>query len=61
MHRRIVQFMDTSVLLEVLNVPGKTNRHEEIKAELADRVRSGISLILPTGVKLFGMLEIFAR
>lgn len=41
-------FIDTSVLVEVLKVPGKNRRHEEITAELRHRVESSESMILPT-------------
>lgn len=46
--RRVVTFLDTSVLVEVLRVPGKTQRHDEVAAELRERVAAGESLILPT-------------
>ncbi|MDQ3632137.1 MAG: hypothetical protein M3417_12875 [Actinomycetota bacterium] len=41
-------FVDTSVLVEILAVPGKCQRSEEIREELRDRVRAGESLLLPT-------------
>lgn len=40
--------IDTSVLVEVLKVPGKNRRSEEITAELRERVTSSESMILPT-------------
>lgn len=41
-------FIDTSVLVEVLKVPGKHQRYEEITAELRERLKSSESMILPT-------------
>jgi hypothetical protein len=67
MQRRLVQFMDTSVLLELLNVPGKSSRHEAIKAELQRRVNHGVTLILPTaaiietGNHICGLKDGYAR
>lgn len=46
--KRVVTFLDTSVLVEVLSVPGKSQRHDEVAAELRARVGDGESLILPT-------------
>jgi hypothetical protein len=46
--KRVVTFLDTSVLVEVLSVPGKSQRHDEVAAELRARVEDGESLILPT-------------
>jgi len=45
---RTVTFIDTSVLVEILKVPGKNQRSEEITAELRERVTSSESMILPT-------------
>jgi predicted nucleic acid-binding protein len=45
---RVVVFLDTSVLVEVLRVPGKSQRSEEILLELRERTDAGQSLILPT-------------
>jgi hypothetical protein len=45
---RVVTFIDTSVLLEVLKVPGKNQRPVEIAEALRDRVKANESLILPT-------------
>lgn len=42
-----VVFVDTSVLCEILAVPGKSQRVDAIKTELAERVRDGERLILP--------------
>ena len=67
MLRRLVQFMDTSVLLEFLDVPGKANRPGEIKAELQQKVKARVSLILPTaaiietGNHICGLKEGYAR
>ncbi|MGI9003226.1 MAG: hypothetical protein ACR2GH_16480 [Pseudonocardia sp.] len=46
--RRVVEFVDTSILLEILGVPGKTQRQEEVLAELRDREDRRQDLILPT-------------
>lgn len=45
--RRVVTFLDTSVLVEVLRVPGKSQRPDEVTAELRERVAAGETLILP--------------
>lgn len=45
--RRTVTFIDTSVLVEVLGVPGKSQQSDEVKAELRERVEIGESMILP--------------
>ncbi|HEX4344931.1 MAG TPA: hypothetical protein VHZ31_05165 [Solirubrobacteraceae bacterium] len=41
-------FIDTSVLVEILKVPGKSQNHERVTAELRARVESQESMILPT-------------
>ncbi|MGH3614572.1 MAG: hypothetical protein ACRDRK_18680 [Pseudonocardia sp.] len=46
--RRVVEFVDTSILLEILDVPGKAQRPEEIRADLRRRVEERRALILPT-------------
>jgi hypothetical protein len=45
---RTVIFIDTSVLVEVLKVPGKRQRPTEVAAELRERTSAGESMILPT-------------
>ena len=45
---RKVTFIDTSVLVEVLKVPGKSQQPEAIAGELRDRVKARESMILPT-------------
>ncbi|MCK9249345.1 MAG: hypothetical protein M0P31_10290 [Solirubrobacteraceae bacterium] len=45
---RTVVFIDTSVLLEVLAVPGKSQQHEAITDELRQRVKDRQGLVLPT-------------
>jgi len=45
---RRVTFIDTSVLLEILRVPGKSQRADEITVELRRRVAARESMILPT-------------
>ena len=44
---QVIQFVDTSVLLEILNVPGHSGRHEEILAEMDRRMAAKISFVLP--------------
>lgn len=44
---RVVQFIDTSVLLEVLDVPGHNSRHSEIFEELDKRIGEGVTFVLP--------------
>lgn len=46
--RRIVEFVDTSILLEILDVPGKAQRPHEVRAALRGRVEEHRDLILPT-------------
>jgi hypothetical protein len=46
--RRIVEFVDTSVLVELLDVPGKAQRPEKVRAELRDRIQRRQDLVLPT-------------
>jgi len=45
---RIVVFLDTSVLVEVLGVPGKSQCPAEIQSQLRSRTEAGESMILPT-------------
>lgn len=45
---RTVVFIDTSVLVEVLGVPGKSQHRTEVCKELRERTVSGESMILPT-------------
>lgn len=42
-----VVLLDTSVLLELLNVPGRTERHAEVLAEFTDRIDQGQKLLMP--------------
>jgi hypothetical protein len=44
-----VRFVDTSVLCDLLKVPGKCQKHEEVLAELEALVKSGVQLVLPIG------------
>lgn len=46
--KRVVEFVDTSVLLELINVPGKAQNHEKVRTELLDRMNQRRALILPT-------------
>ncbi len=45
---RIVTFVDTSVLVEVLRVPGKHQRADKVVHELRTRTEAGQSMILPS-------------
>lgn len=46
---RRVELVDTSILVEILNVPGKNGHHERVLGELDQkRTDSSISLMLPT-------------
>lgn len=45
---RLVTFVDTSILLEVLAVPGKSQQPENVRTELRERTETGETLILPT-------------
>lgn len=47
MQRHVVEFIDTSVLLELLDVPGKASQHERVKVELQRKART-VTMILPT-------------
>jgi hypothetical protein len=40
--------MDTSVLVELLDIPGRASRHEEVVRQLRLRSDAGTKLILPT-------------
>jgi len=42
-----VRFVDTSVLCNLLAIPGKCQREEEVRAELDQLVSAGVQLILP--------------
>jgi hypothetical protein len=40
--------MDTSILVNLLNLPGKADRHADIVEQVGQKRHSGITLILPT-------------
>lgn len=44
-----VILVDTSVLLNILNVPGLNQDHEAIMDEFEELVESGVNLLLPVG------------
>jgi hypothetical protein len=46
--KRKVVFVDTSVLVEVLRIPGKSQRPEAVQKELRERTAAGESIVLPT-------------
>lgn len=43
----VIQFVDTSVLLEILDVPGHNGRHAEILEQMQLRIAEGVSFVLP--------------
>ena len=45
---RTVTFIDTSILTEILAVPGKSQQPEAVQNELRQRVDDGEMLVLPT-------------
>lgn len=45
---RIAVFLDSSILLELLDVPGKSQNRAEVMAALEQRVEAGETLLLPT-------------
>ena len=42
-----VHLVDTSVLVELLDIPGRNNRHEEAKQEYKELEKNGDSFVLP--------------
>jgi hypothetical protein len=42
-----ITFLDTSVLCELLKVPGKCQRAEEVEAEFRQRIKDGERFIIP--------------
>ena len=42
-----VTFIDSSVLCELLEVPGKSQRHDAVRAELARREQAGEQFVIP--------------
>jgi hypothetical protein len=45
---RIVDFVDTSILTNILQVPHKCERYQEIRDELIQRESAGVAFVLPT-------------
>lgn len=43
-----VYFVDTSVLLNLLKVPNRSQQYEEIKKQYEERVKEGASFVFPT-------------
>ena len=43
-----VDFVDTSILVEILDVPGRNANRAAVLEHLAERMTSGVHLILPT-------------
>ena len=43
-----VEFVDTSILVELLDVPDRNANRESVSSELADKRRAHVHLILPT-------------
>lgn len=46
--RRNVDFVDTSILTNILKVPHKCERYDEIRGETIRRESAGVSFVLPT-------------
>ena len=44
---RSVRFVDTSVLCDLLRVPGKSQRHAEVRGELNSLIARGTVMVLP--------------
>lgn len=44
---REVRFVDTSVLCDLLDVPGKNQRRDAVQAELRELLAAGVQLVLP--------------
>ncbi|SOD64631.1 hypothetical protein SAMN06297387_11883 [Streptomyces zhaozhouensis] len=44
----VVEFLDTSVLVEFLDVPHRNARRAEVLGEMEARLRAGVRFILPT-------------
>lgn len=44
---RRVEFVDTSILLNVLDVPGKNQNRAQVLKDLASRTMSGVQFVLP--------------
>jgi hypothetical protein len=42
-----VRFVDTSILLELLRVPGKAQQPEQVRAELDELLEARVQLVLP--------------
>lgn len=45
--KRRVELLDTSIVVEILAIPGKSTRHDEISAEFDMRQQAGVELHLP--------------
>ena len=45
-----VHFVDTSILVELLDIPNMTKHHDEIKAEYEELAKNGDTFILPVSV-----------
>jgi len=44
---RIVDLVDTSVFAALIKVPGRDQRHDEVRSEFERRIDAGITFILP--------------
>lgn len=42
-----VEFIDTSVLVEVLNIPGRNSNHRLVLKQLKQKLAEGVQLVLP--------------
>jgi hypothetical protein len=48
LRKRIVDFIDTSVLVEILGVPGKSQHRAQVLDELSSRIAGSVKFVLPT-------------
>lgn len=39
--------VDTSIFVEILNVPGKSNQHASVLSDLESKIKAGEKLMLP--------------
>jgi hypothetical protein len=44
---KVVWFIDTSILRELIQVPGKHNQHEEVNAEFHKKAKAGEQFVIP--------------
>lgn len=44
---RVIDLVDTSVFAALIRVPGRDQRHDEVRTEFEQRIGAGISFVLP--------------